>query len=133
MNIAHSVRKAILVFFATQLLNGLAIAEDGGHHGFVEPRYESEYLDAKYGFYHPYGRAKSLACANRELSDEDMAWIDPADDVEFLSLNGTRIGDAGLGKLSARRWLRCLDVSETRVSDAGLNLATDFRRLRHSC
>ena len=66
-----------------------------------------------------------------DLSDdsqmEQLEWLPQ---VKFLSLENTRISDAGLQHLEGLTQLECLNIENTRISDAGLSHLAGLAQLR---
>ena len=52
--------------------------------------------------------------------DKTLAYLGQLDDLEFLSVNGTAVTDAGLAHIKDLKQLRNLEIGDTKVTDRGL-------------
>lgn len=70
-------------------------------------------------------RAWKVDFTRTKAQNDDLDLLRSFDQLEILTLTGTRIGDAGLEKLSGLRHLRNIELDATNITDAGLE---HFRR-----
>lgn len=95
----------------------------------------------RYTFWEPCGEAREsvLVPAGKELrlnvSPHAALDLSPlarlqADDLQYLQLSGTRVGNADLVHLQGLTGLRVLWLYDTRISDAGLVYLRGLRGLR---
>lgn len=80
------------------------------------------------GFLVPLGYAVSLKGEN--VTDQDLAFLEPIDGVRVLSLEKTRVRGDGLAHLKPLSHLMILDLSDSQVSDDGLAHLKDLKGLR---
>ena len=70
-----------------------------------------------------------LACANTEITDLGLKYLEDAPMLMTLNLNGTRVTDEGLAYLRGCQRLIRLHLNGTRVTDAGLVHLAHLNRL----
>jgi hypothetical protein len=62
-----------------------------------------------------------LTLESIELSNGDLQHIGKLDDLEYLSVSDTNVGNAGIDWLEGLTRLRTLKVGKTKITRAGLN------------
>ncbi len=68
---------------------------------------------------------ESLYCSDSNVSDADLRYLESAQEILVLHLDGTRITDDGLHHLAKIESLNAIRFNGTAISDAGINsLAT---------
>ena len=78
-------------------------------------------------------RLPRLGCLDlswTKVTDEAMAFLEGARQIECLNVSGTRVTDVGVARLKGLTQLRCLVLSDTNVTDAGLAHLKDLTQLR---
>lgn len=67
---------------------------------------------------------------DRDIGDNELAWLDELPDLETLVLRNTRVTDRGMSCLAHLPRLTYLDLHGTRISDATVVLVGDERHLQ---
>ncbi len=75
-------------------------------------------------------RLGCLDLSDTRVTDEAMAFLNGARQIECLNVSGTRVTDVGVAHLKGLTQLRCLVLRDTNVTDAGLAHLKGLTRLR---
>ena len=74
---------------------------------------------------------RGLTLEDTRVSDAGMGRVSRLCQLRFLSLDGTLVTDEGLAALSSSKSLELLNLDDTKVTDRGLRLLKGASNLRH--
>lgn len=77
-----------------------------------------------------FGDLETLVLRNTRVTDRGMSCLSDLPRLTYLDLHGTQISDATLALVGAERDLQDLDLGETQITDAGVGRLAQLERLR---